>query len=60
MTRKGYRHLPIVDEKGDLQGVVSARDIIGYLAEFFPMEIYNLPPSTTQEQDQVFDTREGG
>lgn len=58
MTKRGYRHLPIVDEAGGLFGVISARDIIAYLAEYFPMEIYNLPPSLDQEQ--VFDTREGG
>lgn len=58
MTERGYRHLPIVDEAGGLVGVISARDIIGCLAEYFPMEIYNLPPSL--DQDQVFDTREGG
>ncbi len=56
MTKRGYRHLPIVDEAGGLFGMISARDIIGYLAEYFPMEIYNLPPSLDQEQ--VFDTRE--
>ena len=58
MTKRGYRHLPIVDEAGGLFGMISARDIIAYLAEYFPMEIYNLPPSLDQEQ--VFDTREGG
>ena len=58
MTKRGYRHLPIVDEAGGLFGIISARDIIAYLAEYFPMEIYNLPPSL--DQDQVFDTREGG
>ncbi len=58
MTKRGYRHLPIVDEEGGLFGLISASDIIGYLAEYFPMEIYNLPPS--MDQDQIFDTREGG
>ena len=57
MTRRGYRHLPIVDDSGFLHGVVSAHDIIMYLAEFFPAEIYNLPPKTNQ--DQKFDRREG-
>jgi CBS domain-containing protein len=58
MTKRGYRHLPIVDEVGGLYGVISAGDIIAYLAEYFPMEIYNLPPSL--DQDRVFNTREGG
>ncbi len=58
MTQGGYRHLPIVDENGTLVGAVSARDLISYLAEFFPTEIYNLPP--LMHQEQMFETREGG
>ncbi len=58
MTKRGYRHLPIVDDKGELFGVISARDIVVYLAEHFPMEIYNRPP--TRDQEQIFDSREGG
>ena len=58
MTGGGYRHLPLVDEDGRLAGVVSARDLILYLAELFPMEVYNLPPSP--HQDQQIDSREGG
>ena len=58
MTKRGYRQLPIVDDKGELFGVISARDIVVYLAEHFPMEIYNRPP--TRDQEQIFDSREGG
>ncbi len=46
------------DDKGELFGVISARDIVVYLAEHFPMEIYNRPP--TRDQEQIFDSREGG
>ncbi|HCU25972.1 MAG TPA: CBS domain-containing protein [Deltaproteobacteria bacterium] len=43
-----YRHLPVVDRKKEYLGVVSVRDIIFYLAENFPLEIYNLPPDPHQ------------
>lgn len=29
----GYRHLPIVDDQGVLTGIISVRDILGYLAD---------------------------
>ncbi len=45
MTDGGYRHLPLVDVQGQLMGVLSVRDIISYLAAFFPVEVMNLPPS---------------
>lgn len=56
MTRGGYRHLPLVDAEGSLVGVLSARNIISFLAEFFPVEIINLPP----RHDQKIGSREGG
>ena len=33
MDLGGFRHLPIVDQRGDLIGVISARDILRYLTE---------------------------
>ena len=44
MSAGGYRHLPIVDEKGQATGVVAVRGIVHYLVEHFPAAIYNLPP----------------
>ena len=44
MSAGGYRHLPIVDEKGQAVGVVAVRGIVHYLVEHFPATIYNLPP----------------
>jgi len=55
MTVGGYRHLPLVDSRGCLCGVLSVRDIISYLAEFFPIEVMNLPPHL----DGSFHSREG-
>ncbi|MGE0755981.1 MAG: CBS domain-containing protein [Pirellulaceae bacterium] len=31
MDMGGYRHLPVLDDRGDLMGIISARDILGYL-----------------------------
>ncbi len=44
MEEGGYRHLPVVDERGVPTGVLSVRRIIHYLVEHFPSTIYNLPP----------------
>ncbi len=44
MEDGGYRHLPVVDEKGRPLGVLSVKRIVHYLAEHFPATVYNLPP----------------
>jgi CBS domain-containing protein len=43
-----YRHLPVVNGRKEYLGIVSVRDIIYYLAENFPLEVYNLPPDPHQ------------
>lgn len=55
MSKKGYRNLPLVDESGHLQGLVTVRDLLDYLAEHFPYEVYNLPP----DPHQINQAREG-
>src|SRR3990167_3776195 len=49
-------HIPLVDESGRLVNVLSVRTLIRFLAEFYPTEVYNLPPNPTQ----VLETPEGG
>ena len=44
MSQGGYRHLPILNEREEIAGIVSVRDILQYLADHFPYEVYNLPP----------------
>jgi CBS domain-containing protein len=56
MTVRGYRHIPLLDDRGRRDGLLSARDIVRYIAEHFPAEVVNLPP----ELNQVFKTPEGG
>lgn len=50
MSKKGYRHVPIVDAQKGIVGFVSVRDILDFLAEYFPYEVYNLPPDPNQVQ----------
>lgn len=50
MNEGGYRHIPIVDSKGGIQGVLTAKNVVSYLAEHYPYEVYNLPPDPHQTQ----------
>jgi CBS domain-containing protein len=43
------RHLPIVDERGKVLGLLSIRDILGYVASKFPEDMMNLPPNPDHE-----------
>ena len=43
------RHLPIVDERGHVLGVLSIRDILSFIAQRFPEELMNLPPHPDHE-----------
>jgi CBS domain-containing protein len=46
----GFRHVPVVDEAGRPQLVVSVRDIVAYLVAAFPEEILNLPPDLGRDR----------
>ncbi|MBI2500190.1 MAG: CBS domain-containing protein [Deltaproteobacteria bacterium] len=50
MREGGYRHIPLVDHHGKIQGILSVRELIRHLAEHFPHEVYNLPPDIHQVQ----------
>jgi CBS domain-containing protein len=55
MVTGGFRHVPVVDGDGRPIGVVSAREVLSYLAELFPQHLQNLPP-----QPSDFMSRFGG
>ena len=55
MTEHGYRNIPLVDAEGRPAGMIAARDIVQYVAEHFPTEVANLPPSLEQQ----YRTKEG-
>lgn len=48
----GYRHVPVVDEKGKPVAVVSIKDIVGFLIEHFSEDILNLPPAPMRKTEQ--------
>lgn len=56
MSAGGYRHIPIVDEKNIPVGLLSIKDIIDHLADYYSNEILNLPPSPHAKQK----SQEGG
>lgn len=39
----GFRHVPIVDDDGTPQHVISIRDLIAFVLDFFPERIVNIP-----------------
>lgn len=49
MARGSFRHLPIVDEQQHPIGMVSIRDVISYLVEYFPQEVLTLPPNPVRD-----------
>jgi CBS domain-containing protein len=50
MCAGGYRHVPVLGDDGRAVGVLSVRDVIHYLVEYFPAKVYNLPPTPDQTQ----------
>lgn len=49
LTQGHRRHLPIVDERGKVLGLISIRDILTHIAGRFPEEMMNLPPHPDHE-----------
>jgi len=50
MSGGGYRHLPVVRDDGQPVGVLSVKDVVHYLVEYFPAQVYNLPPTPELQQ----------
>jgi CBS domain-containing protein len=49
MVEGQRRHLPIVDDQGQVKGLISVRDILAFVASRFPEEMMNLPPEPSHE-----------
>ena len=49
MAKGGFRHLPIVNDEQQPIGMVSIRDVISYLVDFFPQEVLTLPPNPIRD-----------
>jgi CBS domain-containing protein len=50
MGTDGYRHMPVLGDDGKPVGVLSVKEIVHYLVEYFPAKVYNLPPTPDQTQ----------
>src|SRR5262249_33089150 len=48
MAMEGFRHIPMVDDDGHPRAVVSMRNLIEYLGEFYGRDVVNLPPDPRQ------------
>lgn len=48
-----YRHVPLVDDERRLVGMVSIRDIFGFVAQHFLGDILNLPPRPIRKAMQA-------
>ncbi len=44
MSLGGFRHIPLVDDDGRPVGVISVKDIVDYIADFFATDVLNVPP----------------
>jgi len=52
MESGGYRHLPVMDDAGVAVGVLSVKEVVHYLVEYFPANVYNLPPTPERVQPE--------
>ena len=55
MNAGDYRNVPVLDESGGVIGNLSQQVMIRFLTDYFPREIYNLPP----DPEMIPKTREG-
>jgi len=58
MSVGGFRHVPLVDAAGHPVGVVSVKDVVDYIVDFFPNDVLTVPPSP--EQRTIWHGRDGG
>ena len=43
MAGRGFRHIPLVDGAGRAEAILSVKDLLRYLTEFFPDDVLNPP-----------------
>ena len=58
MSVGGFRHIPLVDDLLRPVGVVSVKDIIDYIVDFFPNDVLTVPPDPTRAD--TWRGRDGG
>ena len=55
MSVAGYRTVPLVDDEARVIGVITATDVVKWLASLFPEEILNLPPGGRLKHPEKID-----
>ena len=58
MSVGGFRHVPLVDADRRPVGVISVKDIVDYICDFFPNDVLTVPPDP--ERAQAWTDRDGG
>ncbi|MDP6032817.1 MAG: CBS domain-containing protein, partial [Candidatus Marinimicrobia bacterium] len=53
----GIRHIPILNQDQSIYGLISVKDIIAHIGNYFSEQILNLPP---QHDRSALDRPEGG
>jgi CBS domain-containing protein len=48
MSDGGFRHVPLVDGQNRPVGIVSVKDVVNYLADFFPKTVHTVPPDLSR------------
>jgi CBS domain-containing protein len=49
MKERHFHHLPVLDRQRKVVALISIRDVLAYVVDFFPQEILNLPPDPTRQ-----------
>jgi CBS domain-containing protein len=44
MSLGGFRHIPLVNEAYEPVGIISVKDVVDYIVDFFPAEVLTVPP----------------
>ncbi|MBI4518544.1 MAG: CBS domain-containing protein [Deltaproteobacteria bacterium] len=52
----GFRHIPLVDAANRPTGLIAMRNVVEYMVDLFPNEVFNLPPEPGRN---ISHTREG-
>ena len=58
MSVGGFRHIPLVDSERRPVGIVSVKDIIDYIVDFFPNDVLTVAPDPARGES--WRGREGG
>ena len=58
MSVGGFRHVPLVDAAEHPVGIISVKDIVDYIIDFFPNDVLTVPPKPSQ--GETWRGRDGG